>query len=251
MTGVLRSEWTKFRSAPGAVWLLVAVVAVTVAGGAATAATLRCPSTGCTGDPAEISLTGIQLSQAVVAIVAALMVGGEYRTNMIHTTLAATPQRIRMLIAKTAVVAGVVALAGAVAVPAGVLVGRPMLADRGLTLALSDAAVQRAAFGSVLYLVLIALLTVGVAVIARDAAAAIGVVLSLLYVFAILAQMVPDAELRENLREIAPMTAGLAIQATVDLASLPVSPWRGLAVLAAWAFGSLVVGGVLLKARDA
>lgn len=251
MTGVLRSEWTKFRTAPGTVWLLVAVVALTVAGGAASAAAVRCPSSGCTGDPVEISLTGIQVSQAVVAVVAALMVGGEYRTNMIHTTLTATPRRLTMLAAKTAVVAGVVALAGTVSVLAGVLVGRLMLTGRGYTVSLGDEAVRRAAFGSVLYLVLIALLAVGVSVIARDSAAAIGVVLGLLYVFAIIVQMVPDPEVRENLKEIAPMTAGLAIQATVDLPSLPISPWHGLAVLAAWAFGSLLLGGLLLRARDA
>ena len=251
VTDVLRSEWTKFRTAPGVLWLLVAVVAVTVAGGAATAAAATCPSSGCTGDPAVISLTGVRLGQAVVAVVAALAAGGEYRANMIHTTLTATPRRLTVLAAKTAVVAGTVAVAAAIAVPAGVLVGRPLLTDRGYTVSLSDPALQRAAFGSVLYLVLIALLTVGVAVVARDSAAAVGVVLGLLYVFTIVAQTVPDPDVRETLTEIAPMTAGLAIQATVDLASLPIGPWHGLSVLAAWAAGALLLGGVLLTVRDA
>jgi hypothetical protein len=31
------------------------------------------------------------------------------------------------------------------------------------------------------------------------------------------------------------MTAGMAIQATTGLNSLPISPWAGLGVLAAWA----------------
>lgn len=254
----LHSEWTKFRSAPGTVWLLVAVVAVTVAGGAATAASVECPASGCTGDPAKLSLTGIQLSQALVAILAALMVGGEYRTNMIHTTLVATPRRITMLVAKSVVITGTVAVSGTIAVIASVLAGRLILPGQGFTpdkgfavLAFSDAAVQRAAFGSVLYLVLVALFAVGIAVIARDSAATIGIVLALLYVFALVAQIVPDASLREHLKEIAPMNAGLAIQATQDLAGLAIQPWNGLAVLAAWTFGSLVVGGVLLKCRDA
>ena len=43
------------------------------------------------------------------------------------------------------------------------------------------------------------------------------------------------------------MTAGLAIQATTGLRSLPISPWAGLGVLAAWA----LTGGVLLHLRDA
>ncbi len=44
----------------------------------------------------------------------------------------------------------------------------------------------RAAAGSVLYLVLIALLSLGLATAVRDSAAAIGLVLGLLYVFPIL-----------------------------------------------------------------
>jgi ABC-2 type transport system permease protein len=46
------------------------------------------------------------------------------------------------------------------------------------------------------------------------------------------------------------MSAGLAIQATTNLASLPLSPRAGLGVLAAWAAGTLVAGGLLLRLRD-
>jgi ABC-2 type transport system permease protein len=47
------------------------------------------------------------------------------------------------------------------------------------------------------------------------------------------------------------MTAGLAIQATTGLNTLPISPWAGLGVLAAWAAGALALGGILLRSRDA
>jgi ABC-2 type transport system permease protein len=47
------------------------------------------------------------------------------------------------------------------------------------------------------------------------------------------------------------MTAGLDIQATIGLRSLPLSPWAGLVVLAAWAAGALLIGGLLLRLRDA
>jgi ABC-2 type transport system permease protein len=42
------------------------------------------------------------------------------------------------------------------------------------------------------------------------------------------------------------MSAGLAIQATTDLRSLPIGPWAGLGVTAGWA-----EGGLLLRMRDA
>jgi len=66
----------------------------------------------------------------------------------------------------------------------------------------------------------------------------------------ILALAVSDP-LRRHLQQIAPMTAGLAIQATTDLRSLPIAPWAGLGVLAAWAAVSLLVGGMVLRLRDA
>jgi ABC-2 type transport system permease protein len=47
------------------------------------------------------------------------------------------------------------------------------------------------------------------------------------------------------------MTAGLDIQATTDLNTLPIRPWTGLGALAAWAAGALVLGGLLLDKRDA
>ena len=90
----------------------------------------------------------------------------------------------------------------------------------------------RAAAGSVLYLALIALLGLGVASAVRDSAVAIGIVLGLLYLFPIVAAVVSDPHVQRHLQQVAPMTAGLEIQATTGLRSLPLSPWAGLGVLA-------------------
>jgi ABC-type ATPase with predicted acetyltransferase domain len=46
-------------------------------------------------------------------------------------------------------------------------------------------------------------------------------------------------------------TAGLAIQNTANTNHLPIGPWSGLAVLAGWAAAALLVGGLLLRVRDA
>jgi ABC-2 type transport system permease protein len=115
---------------------------------------------------------------------------------------------------------------------------------------ITDGPTLRAAAGRVLYLVIIALLSLGVATAIRDTAVSIGVVLSLLYLPPIVAQAVADP-LRRHLLQIAPMTAGLAIQATTNLSTVPISPWAGLGVLAVWAMGALLVGGLLLRLRDA
>jgi ABC-2 type transport system permease protein len=254
----VRAEWTKVRTAPGAIWLLLGAAGLTLALGVAAAAAARCPAAGCGQDPAKISLTGVGLGQAAVAIVAVLAISAEYSNGMIRTTLAAMPRRNAVLAAKAAVVTGLVLAAGTVAVLGSLLAGRLILPGHGFTaahgfpaLSLAQGPVLRAAAGSVLYLALIALLSLGAATAVRDSAVAIGGVLGLLYLLPIVAAVVPDAHLQRHLQQVAPMTAGLDIQATAGLRGLPLSPWAGLGVLAAWAVGALLAGGLLLRLRDA
>jgi ABC-2 type transport system permease protein len=254
----LHAEWTKLRTAPGTFGLLVAAVALTVAVSAAAAAATRCPAAGCGQDPAKIGLTGVYLGQVAVAVVAVLAISGEYSSGMIRTTLAAMPRRTTVLAAKAALVTGLTLAAGTLAVLGSLLAGRLILPGHGFTaahgfapLSLADGPVLRAAAGSVLYLALIALLGLGVASAVRDSAVAIGIVLGLLYLFPIVAAVVSDPYVQRHLQQVAPMTAGLEIQATTGLRSLPLSPWAGLGVLAAWAAAALLAGGLLLRLRDA
>jgi ABC-2 type transport system permease protein len=254
----LHAEWTKLRTLASTFWLLLAAAALTVTVSAAAAAATRCPSGGCADDPARISLTGIYLGQAVVAVLAVMAISGEYGTGMIRLTLAAMPRRVTVLAAKAAVLTGLVLVTGTIAVLASLLAGRFILPGHGIgpshgypVLSPGDGPALRAAFGSVLYLALIALLSLGAAAALREAAAAIGAVLGLLYLFPIIAAVAGNATVSRHLQQIGPMTAGLAIQATTGLSSLPISPWAGLGVLAAWAAGALLLGGLLLRTRDA
>ena len=254
----LHAEWTKLRTVTGPAWLLIATVAATVAISAATTAAVRCPSgIACPVDTAKLSLTGIQFGQAVVAVLGVLVISGEYSTGMIRTTLTAMPRRIGVLAAKAAVLTGLVLAAGTIAAGGSLLAGRLILPGHGFTeahgfppLSLGDGPVLRAAAGSALYLGLIALLSLGIATAVREPAAAIGLILGLLYLFPIVAPLL-DQHWQRHLEQIGPTTAGLAIQATTGLHSLPISPWAGLGVLAAWAAAALLAGGLLLRLRDA
>ena len=253
----LRAEWTKLRTLAGTWWLLLAVIALTAAVGAGAASAVSCQAAGCGQDPAKVALSGIDLSQTLVAILAVLAISGEYSTGMIRTTLTAMPHRLSVLGAKAIVVSALTLAAGAVGVLASMLAGRLILPGRGFTaahgylpLSLASGPDLRAAAGSVLYLALIALLALGVATAVRDSAVSIGVVLALLYLFPVIASaLAPDWS--RHLQQIGPMSAGLLIQATGGLRGLPLAPWQGLGVLALWAAGSLVIGALALRLRDA
>jgi ABC-2 type transport system permease protein len=254
----LHAEWTKLRTVAGPGALLLSAIALTAVVGAIAANAVTCPGGSCQVDPAKVSLTGIYLGQAVVAIIAVTAVSGEYSTGMMRLTLTATPGRWRVLAAKAAVTGAATLAAGAVAVLASVLAGGMLLARHGIApahgyeaLSLSHGAVLRAAAGSVLYLALVALLGLGVAAMIRDSAVAIGTVLGLLYLFPIIASVAGSQTWQRHIDQISPMTAGLYIQATTDLRALPLTPWQGLGVLAAWAAGAMLAGGLLLQFRDA
>ena len=239
MTDVVHAEWTKVRTLPGTGWLLLAAAALTAAVGALAANSVTCPAGGCQLDPAKVSLTGVDLGQAIVAIVAVTVVSGEYSTGMIRLTLAATPRRWRVLAAKAAVVSAVTLTTGAVAVLTSVLAGGLLLGRHGITAAHGYEALSLAS-GPVLR-----------AAAVRDSAVAIGVVLALLFLFPILSSVITSPGWHRHLEQLSPMTAGLYIQATTNLRSLPLTPWQGLGVLALWAAGALILGGLVLRFRDA
>jgi len=255
----LHAEWTKLRTVSGPGWLLLGIAVLTIAGSAAAVGATHCPQgLTCPVDPTKLSLTGVQFGQAVVAILAVLTISNEYGTGMIRTTLAAMPNRLAVLAAKAVLLAAPVLVVGAVAVFGSVLAGHLILPGHGFTAArgfhpvwLSYGPTLRAACGSVLYLGLIALMSLGVAVIVRDSATSIGVVLALLYVFPIVLAFVGNPHWQRRLERWTPTIAGLTIQATTGLRSLAISPWGGLGVLGIWAAAALVLGALALRLRDA
>ena len=251
MSDALRAEWTKLRTIAGTWWLM--------AGGRRAdrrgqrrdrrlhARVARRPG-GAGQDPTKLALIGVDLGQAVVAVLAILAVTEEYGTGMIRVTLAATPrrasdarrqspQRRRPRADRGAAGRRRLPDRRASAAARGRPGPRPWLRAR-LDRPRADAArgvrqrpvprPDRPARASASRTVV------------RDTAVSTGVVLGLLYLPPLLAQLV-SGPWRRHLQQIAPMTAGLAIQATRNIRSLPISPWAGLGVLAAWAAGTLVV----------
>lgn len=248
----MHAEWTKLRTVAGPLWLLLGTIAATVALSAGATSVVSCTSTDCGGDLTKLSLMGVYLGQALVAILAVLVITSEYSSGMIRTTLTAMPQRATAFTAKAITLTGAVATAATVAVLGSLLAGRLILPDPAhQALSLSDGPTLRAAIGSVLYLILIALFSLGIATIVRDSAAGIGVVLGLLYVVPIVSGTISDPHWQRILQQLAPMTAGLTIQATRDLQTLPISPWSGLAVTAGWSTASLLTATLLHHTRDA
>jgi ABC-2 type transport system permease protein len=237
---VLAMEWTKLRTVPEAVVALPLTVVLTV--GVSLVGSLA-------GSPDVVhsSLIGVQVGQAVVAVWAVQVLAGEFGTGLIRPTFTAVPRRLTVLAAKAAfVLAGVLAAALLSAV-VSVAVGRALLVGYP---PLTAGVVVRAALGSVAYLGLVALFGLGVAAIVRNAVGAIGVVLGLLYLVPVIQRLFLDEHVQRWIYKVGPSTAGLSILTTVGASQLPLRPWAGLAVTAAWAAGALGVGALILRNCD-
>ncbi len=252
----LHAEWTKFRTVAGPSWLLAGVVTLTVAVAVAAASVAQCRSATCGIDPATVSFTGIYPAQAAAAVAGVLAIGNEYSTGMIKLSLPAIPRRLTWFFAKATVLAGPVLTAAALAVAGAALAGRLILPGHGFTPAhgyasLTSATDLRAAVSAVLYLTLIALLSIGLAAAVRESAVGLGLVLGVLYLFPLAAAVIPNPALARHLQQIGPLPAGLDAQATIGVHSLPLTPWQGLGVVALWTVGALLLGALVLKFRDA
>ncbi|MCX4828030.1 hypothetical protein OG746_04675 [Streptomyces sp. NBC_01016] len=257
----VHGEWTKLRTVPGQLWTVVSLTGAMIAFTALIAASAEEGQSGVLA-PTALSLSGVYLAQTAAALVAIAVVCGEY-PRMIRTTLAANPRRTTVFLAKAAVTAAAVLAAALPAVLGSLAAGRAVLSGSSgpsdspgssgfPQLPLSSPELWRATLGTVVYLLLVALLSVGVALVVRHAAAAVGAVMALLYgpYLATLIITMPEHVLH-RVQKLSPMTAGLAVQTTTGPGTAPLAPWNGIAVLAAYAGGALVVGWAVLRRRDA
>ena len=250
----LRSEWTKLRTLPSTVWLLMGAVVGTVAIGFAITTSLdysHCDAP-CVTDPGKLSLAGVRLGQVMVVILAVMAVTAEYATRTIQPTLAAVPRRISVVLGKLVALVVLALAAGAAAVAGSVAAARSALPHTGYPqLSLSDHLLQRAALGTIIYMGLIAALGVGLGLLLRDTAGALTAALALLYGAPVVGEFVTDPRWQHRLHRFSPMDAGLAIQSTRNLAADHIGPWAGIGVLSAYAGVAVVAGLLVFLLRDA
>ena len=140
MTGLLRSEWTKLWSVRFGAWCTAVYVLVVAAlGWLAAAGTQTSPEPDLA---VETALTGFGFGQLVVVVLGVLAVTSEFGTGNAVVTFTAAPRRTRLLVAKTAVVAGWVALVSAVLAVLCAVAAARLTAVRG-GISLGDPAVLR------------------------------------------------------------------------------------------------------------
>lgn len=233
---------------------------VTGAGDIAPAARYSLPAAGTLKDV----LTGTFAALIVVIIVGALFITTEYRKNLIHVTLAASPRRGGVLLAKAIVLGAVTFVAGLVgtvlAVPLGLRLSR---ANGVYMFPVTPSTELRVALGTAALLATASILALSVGAIFRNSASAVTtVIVAIVLPYLLIANPFMPASVANWLTRVTPAAAFAVQQTLVQYPQVanpytpyngyyPLAPWAGLAVLASYAVVSLAIAAVLLRRRDA
>ncbi|HLI54685.1 MAG TPA: ABC transporter permease [Acidimicrobiales bacterium] len=251
---VVLSEWTKFRSVRSTWWTLFAGALLGVGLGALISIlSANHYSTDLqdrlSWDPTQRSIASLALAQLAFAVLGVLVVTGEYSTGMIRTSLAAVPKRFRLMSAKLAVTTAASVVVAEVISFAAFSLGQALIKGKAPSASLGQHLVLRAVVGAGLYITLIALLGGGFALIFRNVAAGIAVIVAMLFILPGVFQALPSSW-SQPIEEYWPTNAGRQVaQLTTGAHSL--TAWWGFGEMALFVAAVLVVAFWLLEKRDA
>jgi ABC-type transport system involved in multi-copper enzyme maturation permease subunit len=209
------------------------------------------------------TLVGTFAGLIAIVIVAAMFVTAEYRRGLIRTTMAASPRRGRILVAKAIVVGAATYLAGLVSAAVVVPFGqRAIRANGGYVHPASTLTELRLVAGTAALLAVCAVLALAIGAMLRRSAAAIAAVIVVIVLPYLLAVSVLPATAAQWLLRVTPAAAFAVQQSaqqypqvdnvyTPGAGYFPLAPWAGFAVLCAWAGLALALASFLLRRRDA
>jgi ABC-2 type transport system permease protein len=248
----LHAEWIKFWSVRSTFWstamLFVLGAGLTVLVCATSAEWLA--SGEADESPLSFVTWGMLFAQITAITLGTLVVTSEYGTGMIRATLAATPRRGAVLAAKALVLSSTLFVVGTVTAFAGYLGGNWFLDREGIGIALSDEGVLRALFGSGLYMAGLGLFAAAVGLLIRHTAAALSIVLALVFVVGNMAFLLPGTW-GEWTAKLMPGNAGSGVATPVSFNPDLLDPWVGFGVFAGEVAALLLVAWLVFRRRDA
>jgi ABC-type transport system involved in multi-copper enzyme maturation permease subunit len=252
---VLRSEWTKLRTLRSTAWSLFVAVLLTI-GLPALASTIisthwgqRSPQDQATFNPLDPALAGSQVAQLAVGVLGVLVISGEYSTGMIRASLSAVPKRLPVLWAKAAVFGAVTLALLLPSVLIAFFISQSILSRHHASYSWNHPGVARAVIGAGLYLVVVAVLTVGLGTILRNTAGGISAFAAIFFVLPPLMNVLPTSW-NNAISPYLPSNAGRAIL-NLHHGSDSLAPWTGFGLFAAYAAVALALAAVVLMRRDA
>jgi len=208
-------------------------------------------------------LLGTFAGLIAVAVVAAMFMTAEYRRGLIRTTLAASPDRGRVLAAKAIVIGSAAFVAGLAAAAGAVIIGEDVAHTASSVFPEPWPTELRIIAGTAALIAVAAVLTLAIATMVRRSATAILIMIVIIVIPDVLSAPpgIPTA-LTEWLLRVTPAAAFALQQPSPQYYQVqanyipssgfyPLAPWTGFAVLCAWTVIALAAAAYLLRRRDA
>lgn len=255
IVATVRSEALKFRSVRANMVGIALTFLFTIGLGALVCFAIRSqwnqadPATKLAFDPVRISLAGTLFAQFAVGVIGARFITSEYASGMVRTTVTATPQRLRVALAKIGVLKVWVLVVAEIAVTAAFVIGQAILKGVTPTTSLSAPGVLRSVLMAGVYLVLSALIGFGLGLIIRHTAGAISAFTSLFLIVPIVVFLLPSSWQRA-VTKYEPAVLGESMRTTTATPG-HFGPWPSLAILTGYTFALVIVGVILFERRDA
>ncbi len=254
LASVIRSEWIKFRSVRSSILGVAITFVLTIGIGAIITASIRThwtshPEAHIGFDPVTTSLGGTLFAQFAVGVIGALIVTSEYSTGSIRATLAATPRRVEVALAKLAVLVVSLVLVSEAAVLITFLMGQAIYSGVVPTASLSNSSVLRAVLFGGLYLTLLGVVGMALGWLLRQSAACISVFTSLILVLPIVTFLLPSSW-QNAISRFEPSTLGQSME-SVSPPAHAFSAGTALLVLSLYAVVLMVAAVTVLTRRDA
>lgn len=255
-SAVLQSEWTKIRTVASTTWTLASAAIVTVGISSLICAFIGSsfkdmpPQEQATFDPTLASFTGMTLGQLAMIVFGVLVVGTEYSSDMIRTSLAAVPRRGHFLVGKMLVATVLALVVGLITSFASFFIGQAILGGRSI--GIDEPNVLRAVIGAGLYMAMLTLFSMGVATMLRSSMLSLGILMPF---FLLVSKILGAVPATRKVAQYFPDQAGSKVMQVVPGAMgsdpVPYSAWGGFGIMALWVLAAVLGGYLVLKKRDA
>lgn len=251
MIDTIRSEWIKLRTVRMNLILFVIAVAFPV---------IVCVLVASLGDITDLHVSdvaGLVVGSSVITalllgVVGAVSISAEFAYGTIRPTFAATPRRMRVLVAKAVVIALFAFVAEALVVVICYLLSSAIATSRGASLSLSsDVQARSALIGIVVFAIIVSLLGLGLGMVIRNTPASVAVLILWPLVAENIIRVVLSAAGVDRPARFLPYTSGF------ELATTDASAHEGLGRIAGGVYFALAtlavaaIGAVVTSRRDA
>jgi hypothetical protein len=247
-----RMEWLKLRSLRSTWWMLASLTAAMVGLGILATSLLTpgrmSPADLAAFDPTNQGFSGAFIGEIIIGVFGVLAFTGEYSSGMIRATLGAVNRREGAFGAKVFVVGLAALTCSELLAFVTFFAGEAALRTSLPHASLGQPGVARAVLMGGVYLFFVTLIGLGLGALLRHGAAAIGVLLGLLFALPLLVRPLPHYA---SILKFLPQQ--IASESLVSVKPVPgaLSPWGGLLMMGLYTAVVLAAGFWAFTRRDA